>query len=96
MEPTMITRTEVLVRTPAGADQLGVCLNRAAAGGPFRVVGIEAAGAGFHRCVFDPKDPDMQIGYRSVIELQYRIDDTFDILSVSCEDTYSHLAKATN
>ena len=48
---------------------------------PFSVACVEREGDR-HHCVFHLKRADLVVGYRSVIELQLRIDREFDILSV--------------
>lgn len=65
----------------ADADDVAWALKNLTADGPFVVARVEREGDR-HRCVFDLKRPDLVVGYRSVIELQMRIDQDFDILSV--------------
>lgn len=65
----------------ADAGEVASALRVLTADGPFVVAQVQQIG-GWHRCVFDLKRPDMVVGYRSVIDLQLRIDREFDIVSV--------------
>ena len=67
----------------ADADEVASALGALTADGPFVVARVEQVG-GRHRCVFDLKRPELVVGYRSVIDLQLRIDREFDIVSVYC------------
>lgn len=65
----------------AEADDVASVLRGLTADGPFAVACVDRDGDR-HRCVFDLKRADLVVGYRSVIELQLRIDREFDIISV--------------
>ena len=65
----------------ADADDVASVLRDLTEDGPFAVVWVEREGER-HRCVFHLKRADLVVGYRSVIELQLRIDNEFDILRV--------------
>ncbi len=65
----------------ADANDVASVLRALTADGPFVVACVEREGDR-HRCVFVLKRADLVVGYRSVIELQLRIDREFDILSV--------------
>lgn len=68
----------------AETDDVASVLRGLTADGPFVVGCVERQGDR-HRCVFDLKRADLMVGYRSVIELQLRIDREFDIVSVQCQ-----------
>ena len=70
-----------------GADVAEV-LRSLTCGGPFAVADVEPAGAGRLRCHFRLNRADMAVGYRSLIELQQRIDREFDIVSVDHHSTH--------
>jgi len=63
------------------AEDVASVLRDLIADGPFSVACVERQGDR-HRCVFHLKRADLVVGYRSVIELQLRIDREFDILRV--------------
>ncbi len=65
----------------ADADDVASVLRELTADGPFSIACVEREGDR-HRCVFHLKRADLVVGYRSVIELQLRIDREFDILGV--------------
>lgn len=82
-----ITGAAVHLRSGARPDAIGAMLNQATTGGPFVVTSVVATGGDGHHCTFRLRRPDISVGYRSVIELQYLIDKSFDIVKVECDDT---------
>ncbi len=78
------------VEIDCGVDRGEVAdvLRSLTSGGPFAVSDVESAGAGRLRCYFRLIRADMAVGYRSVIELQHRIDREFDIVSVDGHSTH--------
>ena len=63
-------------------EDVAYLLRALTADGPFVVSTVELVGSERHRCTFGLKHPGLAIGYRSVIELQYRVDRDFHIVSV--------------
>ncbi len=78
----------IQIESDANGDDLAAALRSLTAGGPFTVTGIEHVRPGRHRCHFDLVRPELAVGYRSVIELQHRIDREFDIISVDHHATH--------
>ena len=62
------------IDSEAGSDDVAALLRLLTLGGPFAVSSVQAAGPGRHCCRFGLVRPDLAVGYRSVIELQHRID----------------------
>jgi len=77
-----VDTTCIEIDSKVGGDALAAALRELTADGPFIVSAVEDAGPGRHRCRFGPKRSGLVVGYRSVIELQYRIDRHFNIVSV--------------
>ena len=67
--------------TIAEADDVASMLRDLTADGPFDVASVDRDGDR-HRCTFRLKRAELVVGYRSVIELQMRVDREFHILSV--------------
>jgi hypothetical protein len=78
----------IQIESEATGDDLAHALRSLTAGGPFAVSGIEHVRPGRHRCHFGLAKPGLAVGYRSVIELQHRIDREFDIVSVDHHATH--------
>lgn len=78
------------VEIDCGADsgEVADVLRSLTSGGPFAVSEVESAGSSRLRCHFRLTREDMAVGYRSVIELQHRIDREFDIVSVDHHSTH--------
>ena len=76
-----VHRVSIDLDSIADADDVASVLGDLTADGPFSVACVEREGDR-HHCVFHLKRADLVVGYRSVIELQLRIDREFDILSV--------------
>jgi hypothetical protein len=78
----MIDEVCIHLDSVADTDDVAAALSALTADGPFVVAHVEQRGDR-HRCVFDLKRPDLVVGYRSVIDLQLRIDREFHIVSVA-------------
>ena len=76
------------IDSQAGSDDVAALLRLLTSGGPFEVSSVQAAGPGRHCCRFGLVRPDLAVGYRSVIELQHRVDREFDIVSVDHLSTH--------
>lgn len=76
------------IDSEAGSDDVEALLRLLTWGGPFAVSSVQAAGPGRHCCRFGLVRPDLAVGYRSVIELQHRVDREFDIVSVDHLSTH--------
>lgn len=76
------------IDSEAGSDDVAALLRLLTSGGPFTVSSVEAVGAGRHCCRFGLVRPDLAVGYRSVIELQHRVDREFDIVRVDHHSTH--------
>lgn len=76
------------IDSEAGSDDVAALLRLLTWGGPFAVSSVQAAGPGRHCCRFGLVRPDLAVGYRSVIELQHRVDREFDIVSVDHLSTH--------
>ena len=76
------------IDSEAGSDEVAALLRLVTSGGPFTVSSVHAVGAGRHCCRFGLVRPDLAVGYRSVIELQHRVDREFDIVSVDHLSTH--------
>lgn len=72
----------------AASDDVAAMLGLLTSGGPFTVSSVEAVGADRHCCRFGLRHPDLAVGYRSVIELQHRVDREFEIVSVDHQATH--------
>ena len=81
-----ITTAAVHLRSGDRPDAVGAALGRATSGGPFVVTSVVATGGDGRHCTFGLRRPGISVGYRSVIELQYLIDKSFDIVKVECDD----------
>ncbi len=84
----LVQKACIEIDSEAGSDDVAVLLRLLTSGGPFEVSSVEAVGAGRHCCRFGLARPDLAVGYRSVIELQYRVDREFDIVRVDHQSTY--------
>ncbi len=76
------------IDSEAASDDVAALLRLLTLGGPFAVSSVQAAGPGRHCCRFGLVRPDLAVGYRSVIELQHRVDREFDIVSVDHLSTH--------
>ena len=76
------------IDSEAGSDDVAALLRLLTVGGPFTLSSVAAVGARRHCCRFGLARPDLAVGYRSVIELQHRIDREFDIVSVDHLSTH--------
>ena len=76
------------IDSEADSDDVAALLRLLTSGGPFEVSSVESVGAGRHCCRFGLVRPDLAVGYRSVIELQHRVDREFDIVSVDHLSTH--------
>jgi len=81
---------EACIEIDSGAESSDVAalLRLLTWGGPFTVSSVEAVGAGRYCCRFVLARPDLAVGYRSVIELQHRVDREFDIISVDHQSSH--------
>ena len=70
------------IDSEADSSDVAVVLRTLTSGGPFAVSAVEHLGSSRHRCQFGLARPGLAVGYRSLIELQHRIDREFDIVSV--------------
>ena len=70
------------IDSEAASDDVAALLRLLTSGGPFVVSSVQTVGAGRHCCRFGLVRPDLAVGYRSLIELQHRVDREFDIVSV--------------
>lgn len=93
----MVQRTEAIVLvqeawieidSAAGSDDVAALLQLLTSGGPFRVSSVQAVGSERHCCRFGLVRPGVAVGYRSVIDVQHRIDREFDIVSVDHRSTH--------
>ncbi len=76
------------IHSEADSDDVAALLRLLTSGGPFAVSSVVATGPGRQCCRFDLVRPDLAVGYRSVIELQHRIDREFNIVSVDHKSTH--------
>jgi len=76
------------IDSEAGSDDVAALLRLLTLGGPFEVLSVQPVGPGRHCCRFGLVRADLAVGYRSVIELQHRIDREFDIVSVDHLSTH--------
>ena len=76
------------INSEAASDDVAALLRLLTSGGPFSVSTVHGTGAGRYCCRFVLVRPDLAVGYRSVIELQHRIDRELDIVSVNHESTH--------
>ena len=87
----MVQTACVEIDCEADSGDVAEVLRALTSGGPFAVSGVESAGTSRLRCHFRLTRADLAVGYRSVIELQHRIDRQFDIVSVEHHSThFSH------
>ena len=84
----MIQEACIEIDSEAASDDVAALLRLLTSGGPFSVSGVKAVGNGRHSCRFGLVRPDLAVGYRSVIELQHRIDREFDIVRVDHQSTH--------
>ncbi len=84
----LVQKACIEIDSEADSDDVAALLRLLTAGGPFTVSSVETVGAGRHCCRFDLLRPDLAVGYRSVIELQHRVDREFDIVSVDHQATH--------
>ncbi len=76
------------IHSEAGSDDVAALLRLLTSGGPFTVTSVDAVGTARHICRFGLVRPDLAVGFRSVIELQHRIDREFDIVSVDHQSSH--------
>ena len=76
-----VDKISIDIDSLAEADDVAVVLRSLCADGPFVLACTDRDG-GRHRCEFRLKRADLVVGYRSVIELQLRIDREFDVVRV--------------
>lgn len=87
----MVQTACVEIDCEADSGDVAEVLRALTSGGPFAVSAVESAGTSRLRCHFRLTRADLAVGYRSVIELQHRIDRQFDIVSVEHHSThFSH------
>ena len=72
----------ICIESAGGVDDVASMLRSLTSDGPFSVAAVELVGAERHRCTFELKRPGLAIGYRSLIDLQHRVDRDFHIVSV--------------
>ncbi len=84
----LVQQACIEIESEAGSDDVAALLRLLTSGGPFTVSSVEAVGSGRHSCFFGLVRPDLAVGYRSVIELQHRIDREFNIVSVEHQSTH--------
>jgi hypothetical protein len=72
----------ICIDSAAGAESVSSTLRSLTADGPFAVAAVEPVGVERHRCTFELKRPGLAVGYRSLIDLQHRVDRDFHIVSV--------------
>jgi hypothetical protein len=84
----MVQTARVEIDCEADGTDVAEVLRSLTCGGPFAVADVESAGPGRLRCHFRLTRADMAVGYRSVIELQHRIDREFHILRVDHQSTH--------
>ena len=84
----LIQEACIEIDSEAASDDVAALLRLLTSGGPFSVLTVQTVGAGRHCCRFSLVRPDLAVGYRSVIELQHRIDREFDIVSVDHKSTH--------
>ena len=84
----LIQEACIEIESEAGSDDVAALLRLLTAGGPFMVSSVRAVGVGRHSCRFVLVRADLAVGYRSVIELQHRVDREFDIVSVDHLSTH--------
>ena len=60
----------------------GVC--RTVGTGPLSLKSVKPEAPGLWRCRFVLMRPDLVVGYRSVVEMQSRLADVYDIVRVAC------------
>ena len=85
----MVQTACVEIDCGAESGDVAEALRALTAGGPFAVSDVESTGSSRLRCHFRLMRADMAVGYRSVIELQHRIDGEFDIVSVGHSTRFS-------
>lgn len=93
-EIVLVQEACIEIDSEAGSDDIAALLRLLTSGGPFTVSSVQAVGAGRHCCRFGLARPELAVGFRSVIELQLRIDREFDIVSVEHFSTHfsTHLS----
>ena len=84
----MVQTACVEIDCEADRGDVAEVLRALTSGGPFAVSNVVSAGSSRLRCHFRLTHADMAVGYRSVIELQHRIDREFDIVSVDHHSTH--------
>ena len=84
----MVQTACVEIDCEADSRDVAEVLRSLTSGGPFAVSDVEPAGTSRLRCHFRLSRADLAVGYRSVIELQHRIDRQFDIVSVDHHSTH--------
>ncbi len=71
-------------------DDVASMLRALTADGPFAVTDVQLVGAERHRCTFELKRPGLAVGYRSLIDLQHKVDRDFHIISVERHVPQTH------
>ena len=72
----------ICIESPGEVEDVASMLRSITTDGPFTVAAVELVGVERHRCTFELKRPGLAIGYRSLIDLQHRVDRDFHIVSV--------------
>jgi hypothetical protein len=87
-ENVLVQNACIEIDSEASGDDVDALLRLLTSGGPFEVSSVQTVGAGRHCCRFGLVRPDLAVGFRSVIELQHRIDREFNIVSVDHQSTH--------
>jgi len=90
----LIQEARIEIQSWATSDHVAAVLRSVTAGTPFVLSAVHEAGPGRHLSRFGLIRPELAVGFRSVIELQHRIDRELDIVSVDhCSTHFStHLS----
>lgn len=86
----MVQTACVEIDCGAESEDVAEMMRALTSGGPFAVSDVVPTGSSRLRCHFRLIRSDMAVGYRSVIELQHRIDGEFDIVSVGHSTHFSN------
>lgn len=87
-ETVLVQEACIEIQSEAGGDDVAALLRLLTSGGPFAVSSVAAVGTARYICRFSLVRPDLAVGFRSVIELQHRIDREFDIVSVDHQSSH--------
>jgi hypothetical protein len=77
-----VERVDIRIQSESGPDEVAEALRQACSSSPFALRSVTSTWTGVHDCSFQTKREGLAVGYASIIELQHRVHQSYDIVSV--------------